>query len=778
MLPREEFPGFIQSGYGRPIAFRTALRRARNFASLILLLGCLCPAPAPAADGGYPHTGAVDCSAMHGKYAWCVNGRLYSSRGYAYRNCTDWAAWRLQQMGASDASTRGLGHGGQWGASAGSRTSSTPLVGRAAVTPSTASDYYGHVAVVEAVHGDGRITVSEYNADYNGTYRTWTGHPASRRFTQFVDFGITAPNSSVPVAPGPGSPEGSLDHAVGVAPGQIAIAGWTRDPDSQTAATAIHVYVDGPAGTGVFAGAATANVQRDDVAAARPGAGPHHGFALTLGGYPGGNRSVYVYAINAAGPGDHRLVGSSNVTIPSTPAGTPEGAFDGAYGTFGGSFRIQGWTLDPDAPTHSTAIHVYLDGPAGAGGRFAGVATADVARPDVGAARPGAGDAHGFDAIFGELAPGTTHTAYVYAINAAGDGINPLLRTITFSVPGPSPLVAIDHIGASASGFLTLSGWTVDPDAPSRSTSVHVYLDDKFHSVVPADLTRPDVPHVYGLDTTDASGYSQALGPLPPGRHKVQVFAINIAGAGANDLVYETFVDVPAHVPGSPEGAFDVAESGVEGDRGAIRIRGWAIDPDDPTQPTDIHVYADAPAGVGKIVAAGRADRPRPDVAAARPGTGENHGFDIPILDLSEGTRRTFYVYAINRAGGGENPLLGSRSATMPPAPPAPAPVHAPAPPSAPPATTGGTSPPEVRRRARVIREVVRLARKRLRARTRIRISGQGVTVRSARHLGRGRYRLTLRVSPAAAPGRRHVILVRGKHRRVIRRAVRIQTPR
>jgi hypothetical protein len=143
-------------------------------------------------DGGYPHAGAADCSRQFGAYSWCIGGNWFSSRGYAYRNCTDWAAWRLQQMGASDGATRGLGHGGQWGARAGAgRTSGTPLRGRAAVKPVSGSDAFGHVAVVEAVHGDGRITVSEYNAAGNGTYRTWTGHPSQRGFSQFVDFGIS-----------------------------------------------------------------------------------------------------------------------------------------------------------------------------------------------------------------------------------------------------------------------------------------------------------------------------------------------------------------------------------------------------------------------------------------------------------------------------------------------------------------------------------------------------------------------------------------------------------
>ncbi len=105
---------------------------------------------------------------------------INSSRGYAYRNCTDYVAWKLQSLGVPDNKTRGLGNGGQWYDKApnnGLTRGTTPQVGDAAVVPSGTPGFgiYGHVAYVEAVNYDKNgnvttITISEYNNDLQGDY--------------------------------------------------------------------------------------------------------------------------------------------------------------------------------------------------------------------------------------------------------------------------------------------------------------------------------------------------------------------------------------------------------------------------------------------------------------------------------------------------------------------------------------------------------------------------------------------------------------------------------
>jgi surface antigen len=119
----------------------------------------------------------------------------YSSRGYAYRNCTDYVAWKLQSLGIPDLKTRGRGNGKGWDdSSAGVTITHTPEVGDAAVWNSST---FGHVAYVEEIRprsgGGWDARVSEYN--YAGT-----GEGSNTRWVQadnYVDFnGVGSPLSS------------------------------------------------------------------------------------------------------------------------------------------------------------------------------------------------------------------------------------------------------------------------------------------------------------------------------------------------------------------------------------------------------------------------------------------------------------------------------------------------------------------------------------------------------------------------------------------------------
>ena len=128
---------------------------------------------------------------------------LISSRGYYYRNDTDFVAWRLRSLGVLASATRDLHDAGMWPAWATGRAGvlvrDFPIRRSVAVQPGSP----GHVAVVEDVLPDGRITISEYNALGGGVGRTWTGAPASRGFTKFLDFGLTSkhvPGSSLAIA--------------------------------------------------------------------------------------------------------------------------------------------------------------------------------------------------------------------------------------------------------------------------------------------------------------------------------------------------------------------------------------------------------------------------------------------------------------------------------------------------------------------------------------------------------------------------------------------------
>lgn len=121
--------------------------------------------------GGYPW-GNVPC--LHGgqvkgycyDYEWGVNGTWMNwqngGKGYAYRNCTDYVAWKTGAPG-------GLGNANQWDNRAPGNIISAPRAGAAAVDNSGG---YGHVMYVEAVYGDGSILISDYNRAGPGEYGT------------------------------------------------------------------------------------------------------------------------------------------------------------------------------------------------------------------------------------------------------------------------------------------------------------------------------------------------------------------------------------------------------------------------------------------------------------------------------------------------------------------------------------------------------------------------------------------------------------------------------
>lgn len=152
------------------------------------------PVAFAASTGGYPWTSAVcvatgKVSGTCPNYEWSYNGSsMNPSTGYYYRNCTDYAAWKLQSLGVSSSKTSGLGNAGTWdnnAAKKGLAVGTSPFAGAIAVSE---SGTYGHVAYVEAVSGS-QITISEYNGNYDGVYGTRTGTKSQLGMSEFINFG-------------------------------------------------------------------------------------------------------------------------------------------------------------------------------------------------------------------------------------------------------------------------------------------------------------------------------------------------------------------------------------------------------------------------------------------------------------------------------------------------------------------------------------------------------------------------------------------------------------
>ena len=113
-----------------------------------------------------------------------------------------------------------------------------------------------------------------------------------------------------------------------------------------------------------------------------------------------------------------------------------------------------------------------------------------------------------------------------------------------------------------------------------------------------------------------------------------------------------------------PAGHLDLAGAPAPGQ---VRVKGWAYDPDAPTQPLAIRVYVGGRAGSPGAVEYGLgaiATRSRADVGAANPLAGPSHGFDASFPTLKSGPQPVC-VYALN-TGPGVDSLLGCKTVGVP----------------------------------------------------------------------------------------------------------------
>jgi hypothetical protein len=96
-------------------------------------------------------------------------------------------------------------------------------------------------------------------------------------------------------------------------------------------------------------------------------------------------------------------------------------------------------------------------------------------------------------------------------------------------------------------------------------------------------------------------------------------------------------------------------------------ISGWACQNAIPSQPINVDMYLNGPAGVGTGYGRYPANQSRPDVSAAGYCNGNpNSGFSFPTPSiLKDGAPHSIYLYAINGVGDPYNPVLFSSPQTV-----------------------------------------------------------------------------------------------------------------
>ncbi|MDX6590323.1 MAG: hypothetical protein QOI84_1597 [Solirubrobacterales bacterium] len=146
------------------------LRRA-CFGSTLLVAIALVPA-ARAATGGYPYWNYDGPGSNASTYTWTdAHGNGFSPYGYAYRNCTDFVAWKLSTANGFGAYS-GLGNASSWASAARARgyaVNRVPARGAVAWWGSELFGGFGHVAWVVNVEV-GSVELAEYNHAGTGSF--------------------------------------------------------------------------------------------------------------------------------------------------------------------------------------------------------------------------------------------------------------------------------------------------------------------------------------------------------------------------------------------------------------------------------------------------------------------------------------------------------------------------------------------------------------------------------------------------------------------------------
>lgn len=314
--------------------------------------------------------------------------------------------------------------------------------------------------------------------------------------------------------------------------------------------------------------------------------------------------------------------------------GNPFGSLDQVR-RLPGAASVAGWLIDPD--TRGPArVHLYVDG------QWAGEVLGDRDRPDVGAAYPGFGAAHGFSTTV-NVGSGSRQLC-AYAINEGPGDANPLLGCASLVA---NPVGNHEASVVDGNGAVVVSGWALDADA-AQPVDIHVYVDGQWGTGVTTSVERLDVQGAYP-GSGPRQGFRASLPSLPPGRRTVCAYAINIGSGTTNPLLGCRVVEVP---PVNPIGAVNGASTGL----GTVRLTGWALDFNTPN-PLVLHAYLD-----GAWAGSFRAETSRPDVGAYL-GVGPDHGFDVTLASPT-GTH-TACLYGINVGAGTTNTLLGCRTLTV-----------------------------------------------------------------------------------------------------------------
>ena len=210
------------------------------------------------------------------------------------------------------------------------------------------------------------------------------------------------------------------------------------------------------------------------------------------------------------------------------------------------TITVSGWAYDPDAPSRSIDVHVYVYQSDGTTVYKTQAFTTNIERTDLNSAKNITGN-HGFSASV-SIPDAGTYKVKVYAIDYNGY-VNPQIgSTATVTVTGNQPVGALDTC-LGGNGVITVAGWAYDPDAPSKSIDMHVYIYKADGTTlylpkqtITADKPRSDVNSAHNI--TGNHGFSASFDIDDSGSYVVKVYAIDDTSDGNPQIGSTTTVTV------------------------------------------------------------------------------------------------------------------------------------------------------------------------------------------------------------------------------------------
>ncbi|GAA1875813.1 glycoside hydrolase family 25 protein [Lapillicoccus jejuensis] len=420
--------------------------------------------------------------------------------------------------------------------------------------------------------------------------------------------------------PAPPLPIGRLD-AVTWTSSALQASGWAIDPTT-SAPIRVTLVLDGAPFT-----ALTASASRPDVGAVFPSAGPNHGYVVPFRANPGPHT---ICAMATGSSGNLAVIGCKSVTVPAAaPVGTLQSA------TWNGTaVTVTGWALSLGT-TSSVPVTVTVNG------RTAVTAVASVSRPDVAAAYPVFGAAHGYQLTF--PAPSGAQQVCV-TVPAVGGFPGGQVGCQTVGVPTTPPFGGVDAAGWTGRA-LSVAGWVADP-AGATSVPLSVTVDGVAGGSGAANGAAPAAVAAQYPAFSSLHSYATLL-PSPAGTHNVCVTATTVMAAqvGCRQVT----------IPYTPaDGRLDTATWTGN----ALSLTGWAIDWS-TAAPTTVRLLVD-----GKVASTLTASGSRPDVGKVFPANGPQHGFSV-LLPAAGGTHQVC-LQATDRTAA----TLGCRTVVVPANPP------------------------------------------------------------------------------------------------------------